>query len=156
MYSTNSISTMDTSMLAGADADMLTTMMATLGSVLAVFAVIMLVVAIILIIAYWKMFKKAGQPGWAAIVPFYSSIILSKVAGVNIWFYLGILIATVVGNFVPFIATLVAIANIVFIAVIAFKLPGKFGKGVGFGFGLWLLPVIFYPILAFGKSEYQG
>lgn len=113
-------------------------------------------ILIFIIVAFWKLLKKAGQPGWAAIVPFYSNVVLSKVAGVNIWFYLGILIAAVIGLVVPIISIFSMIALGIWNIVIAFKLPGKFGKGVGFGFGLWLLPVIFYPILAFGKSEYQG
>lgn len=149
MYSTSGM--VDTSML-GADAEMI----ATLGSIATGLFIGIIAIVILLIISYWKIFKKAGQPGWAAIIPFYSSVVLSKVAGVNIWFYLGILIATVVGSFIPLISTLATIANFVWTLVIAFKLPGKFGKGVGFGFGLWLLPGIFYPILAFGKSEYQG
>lgn len=150
MYSTDSISTLDSAMLA--NESLSTILMSVSMGIMA----IVLVVAVILTIAYWKMFKKAGQPGWAAIVPFYCNVVLSKVAGVNIWFYLGILIAVVVGIFVPLISTLATIANFVWMIVIAFKLPSKFGKGTGFGVGLWLLPFIFYPILAFGKSEYQG
>lgn len=150
MYPTSDI------MMGGAEAEALAAFIAIFGTALLAILIISLIVAIFMVIVYWKLFKKAGQPGWAAIVPFYNSVVLSKVAGVNIWFYLGIVIASVVGGFIPEVTILATIANFVWMIVIAFKLPSKFGKGAGFGVGLWLLPVIFYPILAFGKSEYQG
>lgn len=93
------------------------------------------------IVAQWKVNAKAGEPGWAAIVPFYNAYVLFKIAFGNGWLVLLI--------FVPF-------ANIVIAIMVWFKLAKAFGHGVGFGFGLLFLNAIFMLILGFGSSEYVG
>ena len=98
-------------------------------------------VSILILVCYWKLYEKAHEPGWAAIVPFYSSYVMFKVAFGNGWMFL---------------LLLVPIANIVFLIMLPFKLAKAFGKSSGFGVGLWLLPIVFYPLLAFGKDEYIG
>jgi hypothetical protein len=98
-------------------------------------------ISIFLIVCYWKLYEKANEPGWAAIVPFYNSYVLFKMAFGNGWMFL---------------LLLVPIVNIVFAIMLPFKLAKAFGESSGFGVGLWLLPVVFYPILAFGKSKYVG
>ena len=52
--------------------------------------VIILIVALCIpvIIANWKLYKKAGKPGWASIVPFYSTWVLIEIAGLNWWYFL--------------------------------------------------------------------
>lgn len=94
-----------------------------------------------MIAAMWKVFAKAGEPGWAAIVPIYNTIVLLKVAGKPLWWLLLLFLPVV--NFFVLIAVCVSLAN-------------NFGKGAGFGVGLALLPVIFYPMLGFGSSTYQA
>jgi len=100
-----------------------------------------LVIGLVIIIAMWKVFSKAGQPGWAAIIPIYNLYILCKVAGRPGWWLLLMLIPFV--NFIIFIILSIDIAK-------------NFGKGVGFGLGLAILGVIFWPILGFGSAQYQG
>ena len=104
--------------------------------------VIMYLAVIVLTIAgMWKTFDKAGQPGWAAIVPFYNMYVLTQVAGKEvIWFVLML---------VPFI-------NVIAYIVVSIGVAETFGKGAGFGIGLWLLPFIFYPILGFGGERVAG
>ena len=97
--------------------------------------------AIFMIVSMWKIFEKAGEPGWGAIVPFYSSYLEFKIAFGNGWYFLLLLIP---------------IVNIVFSIMLPFKMAKAFGKGVGFGFGLLFLSIIFYPILAFGDAEYKN
>ncbi|MBE5923298.1 MAG: signal peptidase I [Lachnospiraceae bacterium] len=94
-----------------------------------------------MLVCEWKIYSKAGEPGWAVIVPFYNLYVLFKIAMGNGWLFLLML--------VPFVNFVVAI-------IMIFKLSSAFGHGVGFGFGLLFLPVIFIPILAFGSSEYVG
>jgi hypothetical protein len=106
-----------------------------------VMGIIWLVVVILLIASMWKVFTKAGQPGWAAIIPIYNLYILCKVAGKPGWWVILMLIPFV--NFIIFILLSIAIAE-------------RFGKGAGFGLGLAFLGFIFYPILAFGDARYQG
>jgi len=98
-------------------------------------------VVILLIAAMWKVFTKAGQPGWACIIPIYNLYVLCKIAGRPGWWVLLMLI--------PFV-------NFIILIIIAIDIAKAFGKGVGFGIGLILLPFIFYPILGFGSAQYQG
>lgn len=100
-----------------------------------------LLVAIVLIASVWKVFSKAGEPGWAAIIPIYNTIVLLKIAGKPVWWILLMLIPLV--NFIVLIVVMISLAE-------------RFGKGAGFGLGLALLPFIFYPLLGFGSATYQA
>lgn len=92
------------------------------------------------IVSQWKVFEKAGQPGWACIIPFYNIIILLKIAN-KPWWWIFML-------FIP-------IANIVFMIMMLHRISLSFGKGAGFTVGLLFLSIIFWGILAFDKSEYK-
>jgi hypothetical protein len=100
-----------------------------------------LVIGLILIIAMWKVFTKAGQPGWAAIIPIFNIYILCKVAGRPGWWLILMLI--------PFVNFIIAISLCIDIAK-------NFGKGAGVGIGLAFLGFIFFPVLGFGSATYQG
>lgn len=89
----------------------------------------------------WLTFSKAGEPGWAAIVPIYNVYVMLKIGG-NEWWWLLLL-------FVP-------IVNIFVLAKISIDIATSFGRGVLFGIGLWLIPAIFFPVLGFGDYEYRG
>lgn len=109
---------------------------------------IFLAVLVVFIVAYWKIFKKAGEEGWKSIIPIYSNIVLYRIAGISPWWILGSL-ATII----PGIGWLITLAiNIYF----NYNLAKSFGKGIGFTIGLLLLSPIFILILAFGSSEHQG
>ncbi len=90
---------------------------------------------------YWRIFEKAGKPGWAALIPIYNTIILLEIVGKPWWWLLLFLIPVV---------------NIIFAIWMLNLLSLSFGKGVGFTLGLLFLNVIFYPILAFSNAEYIG
>ena len=100
-----------------------------------------LLIALLLIVAMWKVFTKAGQPGWASIIPIYNLYIWCKIVGRPWWWILLMLI--------PFV-------NFIICIILCIDLAKSFGKGVGFGIGLALLGIIFFPILAFGSAQYQG
>jgi hypothetical protein len=106
---------------------------------------ILLIIYIAIIIFYiaslWRLFTKAGQEGWFAIVPIVNTVTYLSIGGVPC-FYLLLLV-------IPFV-------NIFVLLYIHYKVAEAFGQGVGFALGLWLLPFIFVPILAFGDYEYQG
>jgi hypothetical protein len=87
----------------------------------------------------WKIFSKAGQPGWASIVPIYNYIVWCKIVGRPAWWVL-----------------LLLICFPIFYIILSIDLAKSFGKGVGFGIGLILLPFIFALILGFGSAQYQG
>jgi hypothetical protein len=103
--------------------------------------VVALVILVVTIAAMWKVFEKAGEPGWAAIVPIYNVIVLLKIAGKPLWWIILLLIPFV--NFIIIILVYVALAK-------------NFGKGVGFALGLVFLSFIFFPLLAWGDARYQG
>ncbi|MBP9041075.1 MAG: hypothetical protein KBF64_04800 [Anaerolineaceae bacterium] len=100
-----------------------------------------LVIAIFYIYCMWRIFVKAGKPGWAAIIPIYNVLVELEILGRPWWWLL---------------LMLVPVVNFVIGIIIVFDLAKVFGKGTGFGFGLLLLSVIFIPILAFDDSKYLG
>ena len=117
----------------------------------------LLVVAyfVISIIANWKIFTKAGQPGWAAIVPFYKPYIEFKIYWGNGWLFLVPIVLTALA-FVPLLGQLLILANLVITVVTQYKKAVSFGQGVGFTIGLVLVNPIFNMILGFGQYQYLG
>lgn len=99
---------------------------------------ILFVGGILLLISLWKIFKKANKPGWASLIPIYNGIVLIQIGGKPAWWFLLLLI--------PFV-------NIVITIMIFHNLSKAFGKGSGFTLGLIFLPIIFFPILAFGDAQ---
>jgi len=98
-------------------------------------------IALITIVAMWRIFEKAGEPGWAALIPFYSAYVLFKISWGNGWLFL---------------LSLIPIVQIIILIITMFKLATSFRKNGGFAIGLILLNVIFYCILAFDQSTYLG
>lgn len=98
-------------------------------------------VGVFYLFCMWKIYVKAGKPGWAAIVPIYNILVQLEIVG-RPWWYLLLL-------FVP-------VVNVVISIMILFDLAKVFGKSTGFGFGLLFLSFIFIPILAFGDAQYQA
>ena len=106
-----------------------------------VFGIVWLVVVVLLVASMWKVFTKAGQPGWAAIVPIYNVIVLLQITGKPIWWI---------------VLLLIPLVNFVILIMIAIALAASFGKRTGYGIGLAFLPFIFYPMLGFGSARYAG
>ena len=105
------------------------------------YVIVGLVVGILLLIAAWKILEKAGEPGWKAIIPFYNMYTLVKIAD---------------GNGLKFLLLCIPIVGFIYDIIFSLKLAKAFGKGTGFGIGLFLLPNVFTLILGFGSAEYQG
>lgn len=103
--------------------------------------IFILIMAVVLIISLWKVFEKAGRPGWEAIIPIYNYYILTKIIGKPGWWTIMMLI--------PYV-------NFVFIIWANNMLSKSFGKMEGFTAGLVLLPYVFFPILGFGDAKYLG
>ena len=118
--------------------------LALLGAFMFVFALVGLVV----VIGMWKTFSKAGQPGWAAIIPIYNLVVLFRVAGQSGWLALTFLL-----NFIPVVGGLAWLGIVIWNHVNVSK---RFGHGVGFALGLVFLAPIFWLILGFGSSKYVG
>ena len=98
-------------------------------------------VLLLIIVSLWKIFTKAGKPGWAAIIPIYNLIVLLGIVGKPAWWFLLMLIPIV--NF--------------FIGIyVAHLLSKSFGKDVVMTILLVFVPFIGYPMLAFGSATYGG
>lgn len=89
----------------------------------------------------WMVFRKAGEPGWAVIVPIYNIYVSFKVAGMD-WWWLLVMLVPFIGVFPPLL--------------IPFGIAQNFEKGFGYGLGLLLLPFVFYPLLGFGEARFTG
>jgi hypothetical protein len=100
--------------------------------------VVPLLIAVVAIAGFWKAFAKAGEPGWAAIIPIYNVWVMARIGDSGtLWFVLAILFG------IPLVKITIDVAK-------------KFGQGAGFGIGLFLLAFIFWPLLGFGDYEFQG
>jgi uncharacterized membrane protein YhaH (DUF805 family) len=104
------------------------------------FWIIVLLLLVPTIIGMWKVFAKAGEPGWAALIPVYQWMVAAKVGGKS----------EVYG-----LLTLVPFIGIIFAIIICIDVANKFGQGAGYGIGLVFLPIIFWPLLGFGGAEYE-
>ena len=103
--------------------------------------IIIFAFVILMIASMWKVFTKAGEPGWAVIVPIYNIIVMLKIAGKPLWWI---------------ILYLIPIVSLVIAIMVSIGIAEKFGKGAGYGIGLAFLPFIFFPMLAFGDAVYIG
>ena len=121
-----------------------------------VFSVIIVICAVLVLIAQIMMFKKGKKPGWAAIIPFYNQVVQCQMVGVNPWWVLVVFLSTFLQQ-IPRVGDYLYLAvYIYFIIILGVSTARAFGKSDSFAVGLILLPVVFYPILGFGKAEYVG
>jgi len=104
-------------------------------------SIIWLIVAVFMLIAMWKVYTKAGRAGWGCIIPIYNVYLMMKIAGKPGWW--------LILMFVP-------IVNIIIGIIATIGIANNFGKGGGFAVGLILLPIIFYPMIAWGDAAYVG
>jgi hypothetical protein len=103
--------------------------------------IVFLAMLVVGIAAMWRVFEKAGQPGWASLIPIYNLYIMTRIGGKPGWWVLLFL--------VPFL-------NIVFLIWLYNMISKSFGKDEGFTIGLSILGFIFWPILGFGSARYLG
>jgi hypothetical protein len=111
------------------------------GALGGLFLVMYFAVIILVIVGLWKVFTKAGKPGWASIIPIYNIIVLLEICGRPTWWVLLCLIPCV---------------NIVIIFIVWIDVAKSFGKDAAYGIGLALLGFIFIPMLGFGSARYRG
>jgi hypothetical protein len=103
--------------------------------------ILYLAIVVLSIVGMWKVFAKAGKPGWAAIIPIYNMVVLLEIVNKPLWW--------IILMFIPFVNLVVGI-------LVSIELAKCFGKDVGFAIGLVLLPFVFYPILGLGDARYAG
>lgn len=115
------------------------------GVVLYVLLFLALIASVFYIVCYWKVFTKAGKPGWLILIPIVNLVVLFNISGHSGWWLL-----------VGLIPGVDAVFLLIFSLVIYWDLGKSFGRGAGFRLGLMFLHAIFIAILAFGNSRYVG
>jgi hypothetical protein len=98
-----------------------------------------LAICLLMVVSMWKIFTKAGKPGWACIIPIYNLVVLLQIVRKPMWWIVMFLI--------PFV-------SLIFFILLYVELAKAYGKGAGFAVGLIFLGIIFVPILAFGSARY--
>jgi hypothetical protein len=98
-------------------------------------------ILVLLVASGWQVFSKAGEAGWQILIPIWNLIVVLKIVGRPWWW--------IILWFIPLV-------NIVISLIVSLNLAKSFGRGGGFGVGIWLLGFIFVPILGFGSATYMG
>ena len=98
-------------------------------------------IQLLILASLWKIFVKAGLPGWGSLIPLYNFYLLAKITYDSGWNILLLLIPGV---------------NLFFVIHFFFRLAKVFGKPMWYGLGFWFLWPVFLPILAFGNAQYVG
>lgn len=109
------------------------------------FMLVILPLAILIIVSHWIVYEKAGYPGWASIVPFYNMWVLAEIGGKSGWMGLAMCFT----GLIPYVG---GIIGLVLSLIISIGVARSFDRGIAFGIGLCLLPIVFYPILAFARD----
>jgi len=105
------------------------------------FFLVWLAVIVLVFVSLWKLFEKAGKPGWAGIVPIYNAIVLLEIVGRPLWWIVLLMVPCV---------------NLVIGILVCIDLAKAFGKDALYGIGLALLGFIFFPMLALSDARYVG
>lgn len=151
--------------------------METVSSIIA--PVIVLLMIVLIIAGMWKVFQKAGESGWKALIPFYNIYIMFRISGHSGWWLAALflpLFAIIAGAFtvdapemfspaagglsgfglfVNLFAATIQISVLVS-AVMLYDVSRSFGKSLAFTIGLGILPFVFWPMLGFGDASYRG
>jgi hypothetical protein len=112
-----------------------------IAGMLMTFFLVFSIIGLIMVASLWKLYSKAGKPGWAAIIPIYNYVILLEIVGKPVWWI---------------ILMLIPLVNFVVLIIIMVEFAKSYGKSGGYAVGLLFLPIIFFPMLAFGDSVYVG
>jgi hypothetical protein len=109
--------------------------------------IVYIAILVFMIVSWWILFKKAGQPGWAILIPIYNFLIILRVASRPWWWVFAILLPII-----PIVGALLLLVVMIFVF---HGISKNFGQGAGFTVGLVLLSVVFVPILAFGDYQWK-
>ncbi len=130
---------------------------------LGTYLVIALIWYILQVIAYWRVFTKAGQPGWKSIIPFYNQYTQFRISWkvpYMYWVWLACIVAGLIlgaiDSWAAYVGAVGSVAAMVIGILATIKLSQSFGHGTGFAIGLIFLGPIFMMILGFGSSRYLG
>jgi hypothetical protein len=110
--------------------------------------IVWIAIMVFMLVSWWIVFKKAGQPGWAILIPIYNFLVILRVASKPWWWVFALLLAII-----PFAGPILLLVVMIFIF---HGISKNFGQGAGFTVGLVLLSIVFVPILAFGDYKWKA
>ena len=125
--------------------------------------IFMLAINVFMIVVSWKIYTKAGKPGWACLIPIYNIVVFFQIVQRPMW-WLALFLSPIIGSLLTavspelggIISLLGIIVMLVMSIILVLDLAKVFGKNVGFGLGLLFLGIIFMPLLAFSDAKYVG
>lgn len=103
-------------------------------------AIIYLAIVVLMIVGMWKVFEKAGQPGWGCLIPIYNLYLMIQIAQKPTWW--------IIMFFIP-------VVNFVFMIMLYNEISKRFGQGIGYTIGMIFVPFIMFPLLGLGDATYQ-
>lgn len=127
-------------------------------------SVFLLIWYILLAAGGWKMFEKAGEPGWKALIPIYNYYILFKICWTTRMFWIWVMLGFVTGlltglannNMMLYLADALGLLAAIMTCVLYYNLSMSFGHGLGYFLGLVFLSSIFIMIIGFSSDRYRG
>ena len=99
------------------------------------YLIVFTLILLLMLVSTWMVYEKAGEAGWKSLIPIYNVYILMVIAGKPGWWVL---------------LMLVPVVNLICYFLVMLALADRFGRGAVFGIGLFFLPMVFFPLLAFG------
>ena len=124
--------------------------------ILGIFLLLAIIICIFTVIGQWKMFQKAGEKGWKALIPVYNVYTLCQLTGVNPWWLVIVFVAGVLSDLFPLLSMIGSLASLYFSVLLAISTARSYQKEDAYAIGLLFFPPVFYMILGFGKNEYLG
>ncbi len=118
---------------------------------------------VLCLVAHWRVFTKAGEAGWKALIPVYNEYVQYRICWSTKVFWLSLLLAVAASAILNTSESSFAVVgmacNIVYgliVLITKIKLARSFGHGVLFGLGLLAATPIFTILLGLDSSRYQG
>lgn len=125
-------------------------------SVFGIILILAVVLVLITVIGHYKVFKKAGKSGWAALIPIYNTYVGCQICGINTMWVFILLAASFLSIIIPFLSFISTICSLYFRIIFSISMAKSFGKSEAFALGLIFFGPIFYLILGLGDSKYIG
>ena len=150
------MTTTDWNQLFSSNEDVIYTMFAVIGMFLVFVLAISLILLVLKVVGRWKIFEKAGESGWKALIPIYNTYTQCKITGISAYWIFIIFIGYLLGSFIIPFRFITNIICVYFSVILAMSTARSFGKSDGIGVGLFLLSPVFNMIVGCDSSKYEG
>ena len=150
------MTTTDWNQLFSSNEDVIYTMFAVIGMFLVFVLAISLILLVLKVVGRWKIFEKAGESGWKALIPIYNTYTQCKITGISAYWIFIIFIGYLLGSFIIPFRFITNIICVYFSVILAMSTARSFGKSDGIGLGLFLLSPVFNMIIGCDNSKYEG